>query len=79
MLIHRNETHFRFSFEGKEWGVCKGAAVRAFINELKDRIPRDQRDFNSSINEWTISIGFVSVFEELRKKYFTDKRQGALF
>ncbi len=79
MLIHRSETRIKFGFDRKEWAISNGDAVRAFIDELKARIPSDQRNYDSSLNEWTISISFAPIVDELREKHFTDRRQGALF
>jgi hypothetical protein len=79
MIVHRSDTHIKFSFDRKEWSISNGDAVRAFIDDLKARVPNDQRDYNSSTNEWKITTGFASIVEELREKHFIDQRQGALF
>lgn len=79
MIVHRTDTHIKFSFDRREWGISNGGAVRAFIDELKARIPGDQRNYDSSLNEWTVKAGFASIIDELKEKHFTDQRQGALF
>lgn len=79
MNVQRSETHIKLNFDRKEWNIRDGDAVRDFIDELKARVPSGQRNYDSSVNEWTINVDFASVIEELKEKYFTDQRQGALF
>jgi hypothetical protein len=79
MFTRRSGEQITFSFDRKEWAIGDGDAVRAFIEELKARVPKERRDYDESKKEWTVNAGFASVIGELREKHFTDQRQAALF
>jgi hypothetical protein len=79
MIIRRSGEQITFSFERKEWNIRNGDAVRAFVDDLKTRVPKERRDYDSSVNEWTINKDFAPIVDELKEKHFTDQRQAALF
>jgi hypothetical protein len=80
MEITRGQKEVSFSFEEREWKIDKGAAVRAFLEEMKAVIPKGNFHYRSEIKTWFIECSwFDSVIPDLRKKHFEDERQESLF
>lgn len=71
MIIEREPGFILFQFEGKDWKYD----VYGFLDELKEMIPKEAREYDPENKTWHICSTYSSELSRLRKEFFTDKNQ----
>ena len=58
--------HFTFTLEPSDFGT----GYTEFLQDLKDQIPKNAREYDFETKVWTIKEAHYGTFRRLRDKYF---------
>lgn len=74
MIVSREPGFILFQFEGKDWKYD----LYEFLEELKQLIPKEDREYDADNQTWHISEKYADDFYSLKREFFTDKNQISL-
>ena len=74
MIVERKAGYLIFALESQDWK----RKAKDFIEEIKENIPPEDREWNEENKQWYIKEKWSALFRSIRYKYFKDKNQEEL-